>query len=155
MEHVLFPEQPDPDFDALRRRLKTEGLDEDRVRDILAAVADLCSGIKHALNPDITVLHSDAALRPTACTRIVVVRANGNIRIKRGFTLKRALEHLFRYYHACERIVTLGVVVADVWREDDILAYRHVWEHFTQRGVRTVYVLRTGKNLHPILPPWQ
>ena len=161
--------EPIPEYESLRDSLRTTGLDNSTIDDIIEAVKaaiesnDLgnrkdnegSSNGKSGRAPNgITVLTPDGN-SPAQCSRKVVVYAREQKNRVRAYSLKKALEALIDYYSHCLPITKLGVVVTDVWRPSELFTFEPALDFYEAKGIPTIIILKSNANLHLLNFPWR
>ena len=102
---------------------------------------------------------SIAILRPDGqpsgvCVNFVGVPVAEKGMYQNSHTLKSGLDALLDYYYHCQGIVKMGVVVTDIWRPSNINQVEMALQYYDFHGIKTIFILTTGKNLSIIQPPW-
>ena len=132
-------------------------LDSDFSPDELEALSQIVENILNktttSSNKSITILRPDG--QPLgACSKFVGVPIAENGKYHKCHTLKSGLDSLLSYYHHCHGIVKMGVVLTDIWRPSNINQAEMALQYYDFHGIKTIFILTTGKNLSIIQPPW-
>lgn len=88
------------------------------------------------------------------CAKFVGVPVAEKGNFGKSYLLTAGIDALLDYYYHCQGIVKMGVVVTDIWRPSNINQAELALQYYDFNGIKTIFILTTGKNLSIIQPPW-
>lgn len=72
-----------------------------------------------------------------------------------AFNLKEGLDNLIRHYSDSQQLISLGMLLTDIWRPVELYQYAKEIEKYERIGINTIAIIFSGRSITPIGLPWR